>query len=156
MRRVDVVGAHGQLEAVDAIRDLNPAGARAIDAPGVLVGLLDRQLAPFAVVRPQAVDVALVLADQVAAGGPHRHAHVQAARVARLDGKLDLDAARFGLRNAERVRVGHRGRALYQLRATSTLPGRLGPRAMTTKRRYSLITLRGYSRTVPGILAALL
>src|SRR5439155_27181955 len=73
-----------------------------------------RQLAAALVLRFEAVDVALVLAHQVAARRPDRQAEFEGARAAGLGGQLHLDAARLGLDDAEGVRGGHAGRGVYR------------------------------------------
>ena len=92
---VHVVGPYGQLEAAQPVRDAHRPRALAAHPPGVLVDLLQRKLAALAP-GGHLVHVALVLAHQVAAGRPDRHADVQRGHAARLDLQLHLDAPRLG------------------------------------------------------------
>ena len=113
MRRIDVVGAHRQLEAVQPVR--HPHRPRLIrrDAPGVLVHLLDRQLAAVLGARVQAVDMPLVLADQIAPRRPHRQPDVERLRATRFERELDFDPPGLRLCDAKRVGV-HGARAVYR------------------------------------------
>src|SRR5437868_5220582 len=80
------------------------------DAPGLLVDLLDLQLAAIAL-RAQPVDVTLVLANEIASRSPDREADVERLRSARFDLELHLRTTRFRLLNPEDVRV-HGARSL--------------------------------------------
>src|SRR5205823_3410144 len=70
VRQFVVVGPDGQLEAAEAVGDPDPPYPIRADAPGLLVDLLDRELASGIVARRQSVDVPLVLADEVAPRSP--------------------------------------------------------------------------------------
>jgi len=105
--RIDVVGAHGQLEASQPVLDPDAPGPGRGDAPGVLVHLGHRQRSPVLVHGVQAVDVALVLPDQIAARRPHRQARVHRRGAAGLRLQGDLRAARLRLRDPQDVRSRH-------------------------------------------------
>src|SRR5438067_438884 len=107
VRRIDVVGAHGQLEAAEPVLHPHPARPAAGHAPGLPVGLLDLQRPPVLVARDEAVDVPLVLADEVAAGGPHGEPDVQGCRAPRVRFQRDLGTLRLGLANSQRVAGRH-------------------------------------------------
>ena len=104
MRAIHVVRPHRQLEAVQSVRNAHHPGPVRPDAPGVLVDLLHGKLA---VVRrcAQAVDVPLVLADEIAPRRPDREAHIERVRTPRFDLQVHLHATGFGLLDSEGVRV---------------------------------------------------
>src|SRR5262249_48133887 len=73
---VEVAGPDGELVGVDAVADPDRAAAGP-EAPGALVDPLDRYAHSSIVRGGELLDVPGELADQVAAGGPHREEELQ-------------------------------------------------------------------------------
>jgi hypothetical protein len=100
VRGIDVVRPDGQLEAREAVLDTHTPRARRRDAPRLLVRLLDRERPPVVVRRAKAVDMPLVLANQIAARSPDGKAYLQRRSPPGVRLERDLRAARLWLRDA--------------------------------------------------------
>ncbi len=107
VRRIDVVGADRQLETTEPVLDADAARSRRGDAPGLLVDLLHRERTAALVHGAQAIDVTLVLADQVAARGPDGQPRLHRRQAAGIRLERDLGAARLWLGDLEDIRRRH-------------------------------------------------
>ena len=157
---IDVVRAHGQLEAAEPVLEPDPSGPCRGDAPGLLVHLRHGKRPPVLVERAQAIHVPLVLTDEIAAGRPHREPDIHGRGAAVLGLQRDLRAARLGLRDPQDVRGRHaRGsladeaallwtaRSQRWTRASRTSESGVSAfsRSRRTNRAYSRLMRRGYS-----------
>ena len=100
---VDVVGANGEVPAVDPIADDElAAGARALVDPPAVLGHLDRAAA----FDREVLNVARVLADQVRAGRPGGHRQL-GGPVHPDEARLDVD--QVPVERGEAQRIGDAG-----------------------------------------------
>ena len=100
---VDVVGRHRALVAEDAIRDRDRRLAAGLDAPAILLRLLDGQRRAVPRPRLHVFDLAGVVLDAVVAGRPDRHHQLDRRAAAGRYRRLHLGVMRLRRRHAHRV-----------------------------------------------------
>ncbi len=113
VRHVEVAGPDREIVRVDAVADGRRLRAARRDAEAVLVEPLDGERPPPGTLGREALEVARVLADEVAAGGPHREDELD-RRARAVDRRLHVEEVR--------VRLGHREAMAHRAQSSRDHP----------------------------------